>query len=80
MIQDNPLQPLQLNHYCIYRSSILLREMREKLQKDGAMADSLTGEASERLERDGAMTDGLIQTNKIASKGQKSQRELERRN
>ena len=53
-------------------------ETRQKLERDGVMADGLSQPnkiSGERLERDVAMAEGLTQTNKIASK---SWRELER--
>ena len=55
-------------------------EIREKLERYGAMADGLTltnkiaSKSQQDLERDGAKPDGLTQTNEIASK---SQREME---
>ena len=55
-----------------------LERARERLERDGAMANGLSQPnkiSGERLERDVAMADGLTQTNKIASK---SWRELER--
>ena len=58
------------------------KETRERLERDGAMADGLTQtneiacKSLREQERDGAMADGLTQTNKIASQSQTEQESL----